>query len=121
VLKIHTRDGQTIRVDLEEPSEAQPWLRRLRDPDFQEEITGLTLSHRGVSYSVPRPKGFPSIVFGAELVAPTADRRVKGGELLVCHAGDVRTSIMVHREQRAARIMLFRLGRQRYNPVAGGQ
>jgi hypothetical protein len=92
------------------------WLSRLRDPAFQEQITGLTLSHRGVSYSVPRPKGFAPIAFSAELVPTSADGRVKGGERIICQAGEVRTSVMVHREQRAARVTLFRLGKQRYAP-----
>lgn len=116
MLKVHTRDGRTVRVDLEDRAASQAWLQRLRDPVFQAEVTGLTISHRGVSYSLPRPKGFDPILFSAELVAAEQERRIKGGERLVCQAGEVRAVVMVHREQRAARVTLFRIGKARYIP-----
>lgn len=116
MLKVHTRDGRTVRVDLEDRKSSASWLQRLRDPAFQGEITGLTLSHRGVSYSLPRPRGFDAIMYQAELIAAEPERRIKGGERLVCQAGEVRAAIMVHREQRAARVTLFRIGKPRYTP-----
>ena len=116
MLKVHMRDGRTVRVDLEDREASASWLRRIRDPAFQSDITGLTLSHRGVSYSLPRPRGFSAIMYGAELVAAEPDRRIKGGERLICQAGEVRATVMVHREQRAARVSLFRIGKPRFTP-----
>jgi hypothetical protein len=55
-------------------------------------------------------------MYQAELIAAEPDRRIKGGERLVCQAGEVRAAVMVHREQRAARVTLFRIGKQRYTP-----
>lgn len=91
-------------------------MRRWADPRFQETITGLTVSHQGVQYSIPRPQGFDPVSFHAECIDPDADRKIKGGERVVCMAGDVRATVMVHREQRAARVSLLRLGKQRFTP-----
>lgn len=116
MLKIHTRDGATTKVDLEDEAQAKEWMRRLSDPRFQASITGLTVSHAGVQYSIPRPIGFEPVSFLAELIEPNDDRRIKGGERVTLLAGDVRASVMVHKEQRAARVSLFRIGKQRYSP-----
>ena len=70
MLKIHTQDGRTARIALDDPEQAARWFRLLRDPAYQEAITALTLVHMGVQYSLPRPKGFPSVFFAAEQVAP---------------------------------------------------
>ena len=91
-------------------------MRRWADPRFQETITSLTISHQGGQYSIPRPQGFESVSFHAEYVDPALDRKIKGGERVVCMAGDVRTTVMVHKEQRAVRVSLLRLGKQRFTP-----
>lgn len=116
MLKIHTRDGATTKVDLEDEAQAREWTHRLSDPRFQASITGLTVSHAGVQYSIPRPTGFEPVSFLAEHLEPNGDRRIKGGQRITLLAGDVRASVMVHREQRAARVSLLRIGKQRYNP-----
>ena len=116
MLKIHTRDGVTTKVDWENEDQAREWMRRLADPRFQGSITGLTILHAGVQYSIPRPTGFEPISFLAELIEPDDERRIKGGERVTLLAGDVRASIMVHKEQRAVRMSLLRIGKQRYSP-----
>ena len=120
MLKIHTNDGKTARVDLEDEGQAKEWLQRLSDPAFQERITGMTVAHRGVQYSLPRPLGFREILYLAEHVSPDPERKIKGGERVTCIAGDVRATVMVHRAQRAARVSLLRTGKQRFNPMAKG-
>lgn len=117
VLKVHTSDGRTSHVDLQDAEQARQLLLLLGDSQFQSTITGLTLTHLGVQYSLPRPAGFDSITFLAEAVE--AEQRVKGGERITCLAGDVRATVMAHREQRAARVALFRIGKQRYSPLLG--
>lgn len=120
VLKIHTNNGKTARVDLEDEGQAKEWLQRLSDPEFQAAITGMTVAQRGVQYSLPRPIGFREILYLAELVAPDQERRIKGGERITCIAGDVRATVMVHQAQRAVRVSLLRTGKQRFNPMARG-
>ncbi len=119
MLKVHLCDGKTLNVDLEDREQARAWFRSLRDLEFQGRITALTISHRGVQYSIPRPKGFDSVSFFAENVPVVPESKIKGGERVVCLAGEVRAVAMVHREQRAARLSLFRLGKQRFNPGYG--
>lgn len=116
MLRVHLSDGQTLSIDLGDVDQARAWFMRSKDPDFQKQITALTLAHRGVQYSIPKPKGFDSTSFFAENVAAMPSKRIKGGERIVCLAGEVRTVVMVHREQRAARVSLFRLGKQRFAP-----
>lgn len=43
VLKIHTADGQTHRVDLGDEKQAKEWLSRLRDRSFQDSVTGISV------------------------------------------------------------------------------
>ncbi len=116
MLKIHTSNGQTALIDLEDEDRAREWIARFGDPSFQSTITGLTIANRGVQYSLPRPVGFQQVSFHAELVETDLSRRIKGGERVTCFAGDVRATIMVHKEQRAAKMSLLHTGKQRFNP-----
>jgi hypothetical protein len=116
MLRVHLSDGQTLSIDLGDIDQARAWFMRLKDPDFQSRITALTLAHRGVQYSIPKPQGFDSVSFFAETVPAVPNSKIKGGERIVCLAGEVRTVVMVHREQRAARVSLLRLGKQRFAP-----
>ncbi len=43
MLKIHTNDGKTHRVDLADEHQAREWLARLKRRDFQESITGISV------------------------------------------------------------------------------
>lgn len=43
MFKIHTKDGQTARVDFSDESQAKMWLERLKDPTFQETITAISV------------------------------------------------------------------------------
>jgi hypothetical protein len=114
---VHTSDGLTTTFDLESEEEARKWLEREKDGSFQESITGLTISHRGVLYSFVRPVGVRRIALVAENVVADPARKVKGGERIVCYADDVRIGIMVHRLQRAVRVTLAKTGRQIFNPI----
>lgn len=118
MLKIHTNDGLTACVDLEDEEQAREWIERLKDPRLQSKITGVTVAHRGVQYSLPRPLGFDHVVFQPEIILPDDQKKIKGGERVVCQAGDVRVELMVHKAQRAARVSLKRTGKQRFNPWA---
>ena len=132
MLKIHTSDGQTHRVDLSDPEQARAWLTRLAREDFQASIKGVSLVERhpvrgqcsacgedsvrnmGVQYSVSRPDDFKRIFFQVEAVEPQG--RIKGGERVVAFIDDVRLTLMAHLSQPAARIQVSKVGKQRFNP-----
>ena len=119
MLKVHTTAGLTSRVDLENEDEARQWIEKLRDPAFQQGISGLTIYQKGVQYSLPKPQGFGQIFLCAEFVEPDPDKKLKGGEKLVCVADDVRIVLMVHKAQKAVRVAVIKTGKQRFNPVTG--
>lgn len=117
MLKVHLNDGRTLCFDLAVPEEADGWLGRVRDPAFQAAITGLTVNHRGVQYSLPRPQDFEDVFLYGERLP--ANGKAKGGVRMVCQAGDVRIVVMVHEGHRAARVSVARVGKLRYNPLKG--
>lgn len=132
VLKIHTSDGQTHRVDLADPEQAKHWVGRLSKDDFQASIKGVSLVERhavsgkcqscgkdpgrsvGVQYSVTRPDDFDRVFFHVEEVP--AHGRVKGGERATVFIDDVRLVLMAHHSQPAARIQVSKVGKQKFNP-----
>lgn len=116
MLEIHTSDGRTQKIDLADRGQAMDWAKRMADPRYQGTITAVTVSHLGVRYSIPRPTGLAPVAFSAEYLDPDPARKLKGGQRLICHAGDVRAVAMVHQQQRAVRISLTKWGKQRYNP-----
>lgn len=116
MLKVHTSDGLTSRINLENEEQAKAWLSRLSDPRYQENITGLTIAYRGVQYSLSRPQGFTRLNFLAEQVQPDPKGKVKGGERIFCFSDEVRIGLMVHKEQRAVRVSLVKIGKRRFSP-----
>ena len=117
LLRVHTNDGITTRFDLEDKEQAAEWLEKIKDSNFQDTITGLTVSHRGVLYSFSKPQGFRNLSYQAEDVEVDLERKIKGGERVLCYADDVRISLMVHRSQRAVRVTLAKTGKRRFNPL----
>ncbi len=132
MLKLHTSDGQTHRVDLADPEQAKTWLTRLATEEFQASIKGVSLFERhpvagkcqtchgdhgrtvGVQHSVTRPDDLSRVFFEVEAVP--AQGRVKGGERVTVFAGDVRLVLMAHRHQLATRVQLSKVGKRRFNP-----
>jgi len=43
MLKIHTNDGKTHRVDLSDEEQAEKWLSKLKSHKFQKFITGMSI------------------------------------------------------------------------------
>jgi len=132
MLKIHISDGQTVRIDLSDESQARELLAKLHSDRFQDSITGVSLvethdvkarcrscgdkasSQIGVQYSVSRPQAFRRVEYEVEHV-PEAGK-VKGGERIVLYADDVCLSVMAHRSQPSARVTLARVGKRRFKP-----
>lgn len=119
MLKVHTSDGLTIKVDLSDRVQAKIWLEKLKNPAYQASLSGLTITCKGAQYSLPRPRGFNNIFFHAESIEPDEEHRVKGGERIMCVFDDVRLAMMVHNSQPAARVSIFKTGKQRFNPLIG--
>jgi len=116
VLRVHTSDGLTVHFDLSDEEQVAAWLERTRDPRFQDGITGMTVSHRGVLYSVVKPQGFRSVSYLVESIQANPSSKNKGGERIYCFADEVRVGMMVHRAQRAVRVTLTKTGRRRFDP-----
>lgn len=121
MLRVHLTDGRTLRFDLKDERHAAKWLRSARDLDFQSTITGITLKHGGVSYSLSRPRGCGNVFMFAEYLEENAAQKFKGGGRIICQADDTRINLMVHEAQRAAHVSLSKTGQQCYNPVIGAR
>lgn len=117
MLSVHLVDGQTLRFDLSSERQAEEWLERISDSAFQARVTGLTLQNNGTRFSLTRPGGYNRIWMFAERLPANPAQRFKGGERIICQADETRTTVMVHAEQKAARVSLFKPGMQCYNPV----
>lgn len=117
MLKVHTTDGLTTRIDLDDPVQAKEWLSRLRQKEFQQCITALTIVDKGVQYSMVRPKGFSRVFFFAELVEADPELKIKGGERITAQMDETKISVMVHHSQRAARVSAIKTGKIRFNPL----
>lgn len=134
MLKIHTCDGQTVRVDLADETQARFWLERLGKEEFQATINGVSLVERhsigkcqgcgnkygkeiGVQYSITRPDDFRKVFFHIEYIQPNG--KVKGGEKVTVFSDEIRLVLMAHRSQPAARVTVSKTGKQKYNPYQG--
>jgi len=132
VLKIHTSDGQTHRVDLTDENQACFWMDKLSREDFQATVNGISLVEYhsigkcqncgcnfdksiGVQYSIPRPYGFKKNFFTAELIEPNGT--VKGGEKVTLFSDNIRIVLMAHKSQPATRISVTKIGNHKYNPL----
>lgn len=116
MLRVHLTDGRTLCFDIGDAQQAAEWVKRARDYSFQAAVTGLTVQHNGVQYSLPRPVGFREVWFFAESLPSDESQKFKGGERLVCQADGTRVLVMAHSEQKAARVSLSKTGRMVYIP-----
>jgi hypothetical protein len=78
---------------------------------------GYKFTYTGLQYTLARPDTFDKVSFTAEGLERDDSVNMKGGERLVCFAGDVQLTVMAHAQQPAARVTLRRIGKQRYNPL----
>lgn len=118
MLHVYTSDGLTISIDLNDSEQTREWIEKMKSPAFTEKITGISIMDRGVMYSFTKPQGFRRVGFEIEKVETDLEKRVKGGERLVCYADDVRITLMVHAGQRAVRVSMTKIGKRRFDPLA---
>lgn len=120
MLRVHTKDGSTIHLDLQDADQAREWMEKRRSPKYQESITGISIiqKYRGgaVQYSIARPEDFDRVFFDMENIEPNG--KFRGGERVVCFAGDTRAIVLVHREKKSVRFAMRRVGKHIYNPMA---
>lgn len=116
-LVIRTSDGRTLKFDLKDHLRAKEWFKLREQPKFQDAISGITLQDKGLQYSLRRPEKFDEVFFDAYVVGPNRGERFKGGTKVICIAGDVTISLLVHEEEKAGRFSIVRTGKQKYNPL----
>src|SRR4029079_9312790 len=118
MISLHLRDGQTIPIDLADG--VNPQLERLGHPDFQAQLTAVTVHlkypHRsgetGVQISLVRPKGFDDEPF-FQVERVKEQGRIRVGERIDLWLGDLRVSLMMHGSQPAARLSVTKKTRER--------
>jgi hypothetical protein len=111
MLKVHMSDGLTADVNLDDEAQFKEWANKFADPIFQASVTGLTITQKGVQYSLPKPQGFQEATLTAEPVSIG-----KGGERIVCLSDNMKIQLMVHSGQRAARVAIKHRWKQVFNP-----
>jgi hypothetical protein len=133
MFKIHTNDGITTPIDLSTSEQREYWKRMFSNSEYQAKITGITIVKRcggkskceacgdkgktcntGVQYSLSRPSKLQKVVYELEIVE--SDGNIKGGEKIICQAGEIRIIMMSHANQPACRVTVDKIGKQRYNP-----
>ncbi len=147
MLKVHTKDGLTTRVDLRDGAQAKQILTDLHKAEFQRRITGISVVQNavgrarcsccsaaellcgscgrnvdpqtatGVQYSISRPADMPHVQFAVEHFTTNVDEKVRGGERVTMYAGETALSMMVHSGQPSVRIQLSNPGRRLHPPA----
>lgn len=117
MLKVNLSTGESLHFDLTNEESALEWNERARDTRFQQQITALTLILNGVQYSLPRPSNLTPTFLFAENIPPDPSAKIKGGERILAHAGDIGVVLTAHASQRALRVNVTRQGKQRFNPL----
>ena len=109
MLRVNLRDGRTLSYDLNDPALAGEWLSLSLNPEFQDNITAVSLSRGGVIYSFPKPSSLLGL-FSAHIVQADYSRKIKGGELIRYKGSSLEATLMIHSGQRAARIDICAIG-----------
>lgn len=145
MLKIHTKNGDTLRLDLNDENQASSILTQLKNKKFQEEITAVSILKTCDGRQRCNVCGRPvrsvcdncgeekerlncSTLFQLSLPKPVNHKNTfyyfekielennKGGERLVCFSDEIKISLMVHSGQPAARLGIVKIGEQKFNP-----
>lgn len=117
MIQVHLSDGRTLKFDLSDREQRDEWVRLAKDSKFQSSVRAVTLQDQGVRYSFTRPSGFSRVWVFSEYLPPDSDKGFRGGERVTIQSDAIRSTLLVHAEQKAARIDMIRLGRQCYNPL----
>lgn len=97
MIKVNFRDGTTLAFDLSKADDKKQWVEWSGAKDFQAKITGLGILHDRKFHTIPYPKRFRKVIFYAELVfSEKKGKRRQLGERLVCHADEIKLSLLVY-------------------------
>jgi len=123
MIKVNFKDGTTLEFDLTKEDDQRQWAEWSSTLDFQNRITGAGILHNKRFLTVPLPKKFRRVKFYADLVhsQKRGEKRLLG-ERLICHADDVKLSLMVYTYNNPpppvlSRIDLERTGKQMFPGV----
>jgi hypothetical protein len=119
VLRVNLADGQTLLLDLDNPSDFQRW-RELRETQA-DQIRGIIFVQHKTNFALAMPKRFEQLHID---VKPVAHRDGSGrlvADSIMLHADDVVLEYLIYRGKRprTARVTLEKLGRPVYIPNGG--
>ncbi len=124
MIKVNFKDGTTLAFDLTKASDVQQWDEWSNVKDFQERITGIGVLHNKKFHTFTLPRKFRKVRFYAELVhSEKRGERKLLGERLVCHADEIKLSLMVYTCQDPpppvlSRMDVERVGKQMFSNSA---
>lgn len=122
MIQVNTRDGATRSFNLEKPEHRRLWVQVQNNPEFQSQITAISLFRQkgrdgpSMTQTLTMPRFTLRVSFWAEVVR---DREGKfAGERIGCVADDVTLSITLYKNQDGkrqwiSRTDLHRVGRPR--------
>jgi hypothetical protein len=119
LIKVNKKDGKTLSFDLEKDAEYIDIQKKLDDDVFIGEITGINSLFNTFWHALTLPKNFRNVTYGVEKVKHFKNGIEQTiGEKIVCHADDVRLTILVYYNTcpKMARIELKKVGKQRFIP-----
>lgn len=97
MIKVNLKDGTTIDFSLDEEFDRDQFLVWLREKNFQEKITALTVMYNGKQHSLPYPRYFKKIRWYAESVfRMKRGKKKKIGERIICHADQIKICLLVY-------------------------
>lgn len=97
MIKINFKDGNTLAFDLTKADDHKQWVEWSSVSDFQQKITGVGILHNKRFITLPFPKRFKKVKFYADLVySDKKGKRKLLGEKIVCHADDIKLSLLVY-------------------------
>ena len=108
----NTKIGITKSFDLQNPADSLS----LQQLIISKSITALAILHLGVQHSLPLPKGFRTLLFGAELIR---DGSYAVGERIFVQVDDARLIVSSTFFGSIIRSDLIRTGECRYMPMVG--
>lgn len=120
MVKVTFNDGTTLGFDLNNGDDRKQWEEWSMVEDFQSKITSVGIIYNKKFITVPFPRRFRRVRFYAELVWQEKNGKKRLlGERVICHADEVKTSLLVYTYNNPpppvlSRIDVERVGKQMF-------